>query len=139
VAQEAHDVRPFVGAVLGLHEELARGRDGADDREVVARERGAEDGVCPRGASVRTTPGKRETPDSSTQAMTRPSSAASFFEGRPALPVPPLDRRLVALRGPLAGLLRAQAERADEAADVRRVVPDAAGAVDDRRNPVVAT
>lgn len=42
MAQEAHDVRPFVSVGLRRREQAASGGDRADDREVVVGERDAQ-------------------------------------------------------------------------------------------------
>ena len=44
VLEEAHDIRALVGVVLHQHEQAPRRRDAADDRQVVAAQREAEDG-----------------------------------------------------------------------------------------------
>lgn len=44
MAQKAHDIRAFVGALLLVQEEASVGCNGADDGEVVSRERSAQNG-----------------------------------------------------------------------------------------------
>jgi hypothetical protein len=66
--------------------------------------------------------------------MVRPSASA-FFDRRPARRLPLRDRRLVALGRPLERLLDRPAERAQQPADVGRVVADPELPLDDRRHP----
>jgi hypothetical protein len=47
MAQEAHDIRAFVGVILTVHQEAAIGCDGADGGQVIAGERNAQEGGLP--------------------------------------------------------------------------------------------
>src|SRR5580658_4637220 len=88
-------------------------------------------GVCPLGAQVRTLVGRSLMPDSSTKTISRPSRRA-FFKGRPGAALPVAHGILVALDGPLLGLLRAKAQRAQDAPNLRLAKANAVHAFDDR-------
>lgn len=69
-------------------------------------------------------------PDSSTKTISRLSRRA-FFKGRPGPTLPVAHGILVALDGPLLGLLRAKTQRAQDAPNLRLAKANAVHAFDD--------
>ncbi len=91
--------------------------------------------MCPRLAQVRATGHFSDSPDSSMKTMVRPSRRA-FFEPGPGLALPPQDRLLVALHGALVGLLRREAQVAQQLPAAGLAVRDAELALDHRAHPL---
>lgn len=91
-------------------------------------------GVSPRGAQVRRTGGRCETPLSSWKTI-QARRRRAFFYRRPARGDPVADGRLVALPGAGRGPLQGPVEGPQDAPHVAGVVPHARDAVDHPRDP----
>jgi len=92
-------------------------------------------GVWPRGAQVRTMAGTRRKPDSSRKPKWAPSSAVFFYPG-PHVLEPELDGGVVALPGPIVGLLATPPQAMHQLPDIDKRVADAKFLADDAPDPL---
>ena len=134
--EEAHHVRPTQRSLLYLHEDLAARCNGANGRQVIARERDVQQWRLAPGRIGADEGGQQVEagfidPDEGTRFLPR-----LLLEGQRALLLPRGDSPLVPLGGTPERLLDAEPEGAQQATDMGRVVAHAKLMSDEPGHPL---